>query len=101
MGVQKARPSLYDLEEELKVLTVPTLIVTGDEDWPCLLPNVFLKRTIPSANLLVLPGTGHAVNLEEPDAFNAALADLIATVEAGRWRSRAPEAVGESITGIS
>lgn len=101
LGVQKARPSLYDLEDELKALTVPTLVVTGDEDWPCLLPNVFLKKTIPSANLLVMPGTGHAVNLEEPDAFNAALAELIATVEAGRWRSRAPEAVSESITGIS
>ncbi|MEM6440710.1 MAG: alpha/beta hydrolase [Pseudomonadota bacterium] len=100
LGVQKERPSLYDLEDRLAALTVPTLIVTGDEDWPCLAPNVFLKTTIPSANLLVVPGSGHAVNLEEPDAFNAALAELIATVEAGRWRRRAPEALSDSITGI-
>lgn len=100
LGVQKVRPSLYDLEEELRALEVPTLIVTGDEDWPCLLPNIYLKRTIPTANLLVLPGTGHAVNLEEPDAFNAALAELIATVEAGRWRRRDPAAMVASITGM-
>ena len=101
LGVQKARPSLYDLEAELRALEVPTLIVTGDEDWPCLGPGLFLKRTIPTAQLLVLPGSGHAVNLEEPDAFNAALAELIATVEAGRWTPRDPAAFGASITGMA
>ncbi len=36
LGVQKERPSLFDLEEQLNQLQIPTLIVTGDEDWPCL-----------------------------------------------------------------
>src|SRR3546814_638563 len=35
-GVQKGRPSVFDLEDGMRKLTVPTLIVTGDEDWPCL-----------------------------------------------------------------
>jgi pimeloyl-ACP methyl ester carboxylesterase len=35
-GVQSRRPSLYDLVEEMKQITAPTLIMTGDEDWPCL-----------------------------------------------------------------
>ena len=48
-GVQKERPSVFDLADGMKELTVPTLIVTGDEDWPCLVPSVFMKRTIPSA----------------------------------------------------
>jgi pimeloyl-ACP methyl ester carboxylesterase len=52
------------------------LVVTGDEDWPCLVPNLYLKRVCTSAALLVLPNSGHAVNLEEPGLFNAALADL-------------------------
>ena len=30
-----------------KTLNVPTLILNGDEDWPCLLPGVFMKRTDP------------------------------------------------------
>lgn len=100
LGVQKERPSLYDLEDRLKKLVVPTLVVTGDEDHPCLVPGVFLKRTIPSAGLLVVPNTGHTINIEEPDAFNAALADFLAQVDAGRWPMRDPRAVSESITGM-
>ena len=99
-GVQKERPSVFDLAEGMKALTVPTLIVTGDEDWPCLVPSVFMKRAIPSAGLLVVPNTGHTVNLEEPAAFNAALADFFAQVDAGRWPARDPRAVSESITGM-
>ena len=98
-GVQKKRPSLYDLTDRMEALTVPTLIISGDEDWPCLVPNILMKRTIPSAGLLVVPNTGHAINLEEPAAFNAALADFFAQVDAGRWPMRDPRAVTESITG--
>ena len=99
-GIQKERPSIYDLEAAMAKLQVPTLIVTGDEDWPCLAPNVFMKQVIPSAALLMVPNTGHTVNLEEPEQFNAALADFIAQVEAGRWPVRDPRAVSRSITGM-
>ena len=51
-GVQKERPSLYTLVEEMKRITVPTLIITGDEDWPCLLPGILMKQSIPSAALV-------------------------------------------------
>ena len=36
LGCQKERPSLYELVEKMRAMTVPTLILTGDEDWPCL-----------------------------------------------------------------
>ena len=100
LGVQRMRPSLYDLEDRLRKLTVPTLIVSGDEDWPCLAPGIFLKQVIPSAGLLVVPNSGHAINLEEPGAFNEAVADFLAQVEAGRWPMRDARAVSESITGM-
>jgi pimeloyl-ACP methyl ester carboxylesterase len=100
LGVQRERPSVFDLGEQLARCTVPMLVVTGDEDWPCLAPNVFTKRTCPSAALLVIPNTGHAVNLEEPGLFNAALADFLAQVDAGRWPQRDPRAVSASITGV-
>jgi pimeloyl-ACP methyl ester carboxylesterase len=99
-GVQKRRPSVFDLEDQMKQLTTPTLILTGDEDEPCLIPNVFMKRTIPSAALQVLPNSGHAINLEEPAAFNAALADFFAQVDSGRWPTRDPRITGESILGV-
>jgi pimeloyl-ACP methyl ester carboxylesterase len=101
LGVQRERPSVFDLEEGLKKLTVPTLVVSGDEDWPCLLPGVFIKRTAPAAGLLIVPNTGHTINIEEPDAFNSALADFLAQVDAGRWPMRDPRAVSQSITGMS
>ena len=93
-GVQMQRPNLYNLKESLGQLTVPTLIITGDEDEPCLEPNLMLKRTIPSAGLAVLPRTGHACNLEEPAVFNALIESFLATVDAGRWTLRNPRSVG-------
>jgi pimeloyl-ACP methyl ester carboxylesterase len=101
LGVQRERPSIFALEDKLAACRVPMLVVTGDEDWPCLLPNVFIKRTCPSAGLLVIPNSGHAVNIEEPAAFNAALADFLAQVDAGRWPMRDPRAVNQTITGMT
>jgi pimeloyl-ACP methyl ester carboxylesterase len=100
-GVQVRRPSLYDLTDQLRRLPVPTLLVTGDEDEPCLDANLMMKRTVPTAALAVLPGTGHACNLEEPTLFNRLLLDFVATVEAGRWSARDPRSVSASITGMS
>ncbi|WP_029076718.1 alpha/beta fold hydrolase [Kaistia adipata] len=87
-GVQSRRPSLYALEERFRQMQVPTLVMVGDEDDHCLQPGIFLKRTIPACGLLVLPKSGHTLNLEEPAAFNAALAEFLAMVEAGAWAPR-------------
>jgi pimeloyl-ACP methyl ester carboxylesterase len=92
-GVQACRPSLYDLADRLAGLTVPTLVTTGDEDEPCLDASLFLKRTIPTAALVVMPKTGHALNLEEPARFNAECAAFFHLVEAGRWRPRDPRSL--------
>lgn len=100
-GVQKERPSLFDLEQQMRELQVPTLLLTGDEDEPCLLPNIFMKRCIPSAALEVMPNAGHTINLEDPERFNTAVASFLAQVEAGRWPSRDPRSTGDSILGIS
>jgi len=99
-GVQKERPSLYTLVEEMKRLLVPTLIVTGDEDWPCLLPGILMKQTIPAAALAVIPNSGHAINVEEPDDYNRIVGDFLAQVESGRWPHRDPRSVSASITGM-
>lgn len=100
LGVQRERPSLYDLVEDMKRLKVPTLILTGDEDWPCLLPGVLLKRNIPAAALAVMPNCGHTINLEAPDEFNRIVGDFLALVDGGRWPMRDPRAAGASITGM-
>ena len=99
-GVQRMRPSLYDLVDGMRAMTTPTLVMTGDEDDPCLEPSLLMKRTIPSAQLVVLPGTGHALNLEEPDLFNRFLADFFHQVESGQWRDRDPRSTTGSILGV-
>ncbi|MBL6616923.1 MAG: alpha/beta hydrolase [Reyranella sp.] len=100
IGVQGQRPSLYDLVEKMRALTIPTLILTGDEDWPCLTPSVLMKREIPSAALAVMPNCGHTINIEDPDQFNRIVGDFIIQVEAGRWPKRDPRAMANSITGM-
>ena len=69
-------------------MRVPTLIMVGDEDEPCINASVFLKRSIPGSGLVSFPQSGHAINLEEPDAFNRAVWDFLTLVEAGKWASR-------------
>lgn len=100
LGVQGERPSLYDLTKEMAALTVPTLILTGDEDWPCLQPALLMKQTIPSAALSVMPNCGHTINLEDPDQFNRLVGDFIVQVDAGRWPMRDKRALVTSITGM-
>jgi pimeloyl-ACP methyl ester carboxylesterase len=98
-GVQSRRPSLFDLVEEMKKITAPTLIMTGDEDWACLEPGILMKKTIPAAALVVLPNAGHAINLEEPDAFNRHIDAFLQAVELGKWPTRDPRAMASSILG--
>jgi pimeloyl-ACP methyl ester carboxylesterase len=95
-GVQARRPSVYDLRAQLTRLTLPTLIMTGDEDDPCLAPSVFMKQHIASAGLLILPKTGHTINLEEPETFNRAVLDFLTLVESGRWPAREPPPAARS-----
>ena len=96
-GVQRQRPSLFDLKESFARMTLPTFIIAGDEDDPTLEASLYLKRTIPSAALLVMPKCGHTMNLEDPDAFNRAVLDFITPVDAGTWRMRIPASLSGGI----
>ena len=87
LGYQARRPSLYDLTAEMARITAPTLIVAGDEDDAVLEPSLMMKRTIPTAGLVVLPKSGHMTNLEDPALFNRLLEDFFHQVEAGRWKA--------------
>ena len=90
LNLQLKRPTLWEMETQLKKFSVPLLVIVGDEDDLCLDGSVFLKRTVPTAALLVLPRAGHTINSEEPAAVNTALAELFAAAEAGRWLAHKP-----------
>lgn len=99
LGVQARRPSLYDLTGDMARIEVPTLIMAGDEEEPCLEVCLLMKRAIPSAGLAILPKSGHGINLEEPELFNRLLEDFFHQVEAGRWSARDQRSVVPSIYG--
>jgi len=84
----------------MRKMTTPMLILTGDEDWPCLTPAVLMKREIPTSALAVMPNCGHTINLEDPDQFNRIVNEFIVQVETGRWPKRDPRAMANSITGM-
>ena len=88
LHVQLERPTLWDLEPQLRNLNVPLLVIVGDEDAACLDGSVMLKRTCPRAGLLVLPRTGHTINSEEPAAFNRAVLEFFSAVENRRWMAQ-------------
>jgi pimeloyl-ACP methyl ester carboxylesterase len=98
-GVQSRRPSLYDLTVEMAKITAPTLIMTGDEDWACLEPGILMKRTIATAGLVVMPNCGHAINLEDPAAYNRHVDEFLHAVELGKWPVRDPRAMSPAILG--
>jgi pimeloyl-ACP methyl ester carboxylesterase len=97
LGVQRERPSLFELEAQFRQLKLPTFIIAGDEDDPTLEPALYLKRTITSSALLVMPKCGHTMNLEDPDAFNRALLDFITAVDSGAWKDRIPASMSGAI----
>jgi len=85
LGVQRLRPTVMQLGQELRALRVPTLLVIGDQDEACVDANIFMRHQCPTAGLVVLPRTGHTVNLEEPDLFNDITLRFLNSVEANRW----------------
>lgn len=93
LSLQLKRPTLWDMEAQLKKFSLPLLVIVGDEDEPCLDGSLFLKRTVSTAGLLVIPRSSHNIPPEEPAAFNAACAELFAAAESGRWLAHKPTAI--------
>jgi pimeloyl-ACP methyl ester carboxylesterase len=94
------RPSLWELIDGMRTITAPTLIITGDEDDPCLEPAILMKRNIPSASLVIFPKAGHTNNIEDPDLFNKNLSDFYFMILAGRWSLRDSRSLATGILGF-
>ncbi|WP_028605833.1 alpha/beta fold hydrolase [Ottowia thiooxydans] len=101
LGIQLKRPSLYDLRDRLAKLNLPTLILNGDEDTPCLGPALMLKATMASAAMSVIPNCGHTINLEAPDEFNRILTSFMTAADSGRWPVRTYSLATTHATGMA
>ncbi len=76
-NVQGLRPSIYAFETELDRVMCPVMLAVGDEDDGCRDVNIYLKHALPDADLWTVPNCGHAINLEAPEAFNAAVRKFV------------------------
>ncbi|MBW8866984.1 MAG: alpha/beta fold hydrolase [Acidobacteria bacterium] len=77
-GAIRALMSRPDSTPLLPTIHVPTLIVVGVEDTVTPVANALeMQRGIAGAELVQIPGAGHLSNLEQPEAFDAALARFL------------------------
>ena len=67
--------------ESLPGIAVPSLVVVGADDAPFLNASSYMAAKIPGAKLVTIPAAGHAANIDQPEAFNAAVLGFLA--EAG------------------
>jgi pimeloyl-ACP methyl ester carboxylesterase len=88
----------------LRELTCPVLVVVGGADDPAIVQVAErIAGEAPRARLVILPGAGHMLSLEQPTAFTDLLSDFLAAVATGRFDGEAvavpastrPEAAGE------
>jgi len=90
-GVLMKRPPIFELESKLVKLQVPALILVGDKDAPCLAPAHFMKEKMAHAELHLLAGIGHVINMEVPDLFNTIVLNFLDKIEAGTSIPSYPE----------
>lgn len=74
--------------ESLPSIKAPALVIVGDQDTPFLPASEYMVKKIPGAKLAVIPGAGHASNIDQPAAFNATLADFLSSLNAAGAKSR-------------
>ena len=66
--------------EQLRTLTMPVLVMVGEQDRPFIGPSERMAKTVPGARLAVIPDAGHSPQFENPDAWWAALTGFLDTV---------------------
>jgi pimeloyl-ACP methyl ester carboxylesterase len=68
--------------ESLPDIKVPSLVVVGADDTPFLAASDYMAAKIPGAQKVVIPAAGHAVNIDQPQAFIDAVLPFLNRVDA-------------------
>ena len=100
-GVQGRRPFALGAGGGDEAHRGPDAHCDGRRGRPVPRARNFLKRSIATAALAVLPSAGHTINLEDPEEFNRALFNFLAAVDMGTWRRRDPRSTSGGILGMA
>jgi len=76
-GLIAVQPTVDELRDALRNVTVPALVIVGGEDRPSAPTSRALAGALPRAELVVVPAAGHLVNVAQPAAFNAAVTTFV------------------------
>jgi len=63
--------------KSLPEIRVPTLVLVGADDTPFHAATDYMAAKIPKSIKVVIPGAGHAANIDQPEAFNRAVIDYL------------------------
>ena len=69
--------------ELLPEIKVPSLVVVGADDTPFLAASDYMAAKIPGAKKAVIPAAGHAVNIDQPQAFIDAVVPFLEALPRG------------------
>jgi pimeloyl-ACP methyl ester carboxylesterase len=75
--------------ESLPAIKVPSLVVVGADDTPFLAASDYMAAKIPGAQKVVIPAAGHAVNIDQPQAFIDAVLPFLDGLDAKPKRKAA------------
>lgn len=67
--------------ESLPHIPVPTLVLVGERDTPFLAGNEYMAKKIPGATSAVISAAGHAANIDQPAAFQAAVREFLSGLD--------------------
>lgn len=69
-----------DRLQHLADLSVPTLVIVGEQDAPFLGPSEAMAAAVPGARLEVIADAGHSPQTENPEAWRAVMLDFLAAL---------------------
>lgn len=88
--LSEAMANRRPLIDDLAAVQVPTLIVCGGKDEPFLAPSQAMHERIKGSQLVIIPGSGHTPQIEQPREFNDVLVRFLAAVDATATARQGP-----------
>jgi len=81
-GLSKAARGMLTQHDDriirsLEKISVPSLIIVGENDEPFLAASDYMNRKIAGSQKVVIADAGHAVNIDQPETFNQTVKEFL------------------------